>query len=70
MKKTLLIILIFKFSHSIAQSKKEQIELLKIKVDSLKIVIENERNSYLKKTQDLDSIIEININLLNYTIYL
>lgn len=31
-------------NHLFSQSKKEQIELLKLNVDSLKIVLENERN--------------------------
>ena len=58
MKKIFFIILIFQTNLTFSQSKKEQIELLKGNVDSLKTVLENERNSNLNKVQDLNSTIE------------
>ena len=58
MKKILFFILIFQTNLTFSQSKKEEIELLKVNVDSLKIVLENERNSNFKKVQELNSAIE------------
>ena len=58
MKKIFFIILIFQTNLTFSQSKKEQIELLIGNIDSLKTVLENERNSNLNKVQDLNSTIE------------
>lgn len=58
MKKIIFIILIFQTNLIFSQSKKEKIMLLKVSVDSLKIVLENERNSTFKKVQELNSSIE------------
>ena len=41
-----------------SQSKKKEIMLLKVNVDSLKIVLENDRNSNFKEVQELNSAIE------------
>ncbi len=57
MKKILFIILFFQTNLTYAQSKKEQIELLKVNVDSLKVVLKNERNSNFIKVQELNSAI-------------
>jgi len=65
MKKIFFIILIFQTNLTFSQSKKEQIELLKGNVDSLKTVLENERNSNLNKVQDLNSTIENFENLIS-----
>ena len=58
MKKIIFIILIFQTNLIFSQSKKEEIMLLKVSVDSLKIVLENDRNSNFKKVQELNSAIE------------
>jgi regulator of replication initiation timing len=57
MKKIFFILLIFQTNLTFAQSKKVQIEQLKVDVDSLKIVLENESNSNFKKVQELNSAI-------------
>lgn len=58
MKKIIFIILIFQTNLIFSQSKKEEIMLLKVSVDSLKIALENDRNSNFKKVQELNSAIE------------
>jgi hypothetical protein len=54
MKKILFIILILQSNLTFSQSKKAQIEQFKVSVDSLKNVLENERNVNLKKVQELN----------------
>lgn len=58
MKKIIFIILIFQTNMIFSQSKKKEIMLLKVNVDSLKIVLENDRNSNFKEVQELNSAIE------------
>ena len=48
-----------------AQSKKEQIEILKMRTDSLTNVIDNERKINFIKMQELNSVIEIKKNQIN-----
>jgi outer membrane murein-binding lipoprotein Lpp len=58
MKNIFFIILIIQTNLTFSQSKKEQIELLIGNIDSLKTVLENERNSNFKKVKELNSAIE------------
>jgi hypothetical protein len=60
MKKILFVILILQSNLTFSQSKKAQIEQFKVSVDSLKNVLENERNVNLKKVQ------ELNVVIVNY----
>jgi predicted nucleic acid-binding Zn-ribbon protein len=62
MKKILFIILILQSNLTFSQSKKVQIEQFKVSVDSLKNVLENERNVNLKKVQELNA---ANVNFEN-----
>jgi len=62
MKKIIFIILILQSNLTFSQSKKAQIEQFKVSVDSLKNVLENERNVNIKKVQELNAII---VNLEN-----
>lgn len=62
MKKILFIILILQSNLTFSQSKKAQIEQFKVSVDSLKNVLENERNVNLKKVQELNA---ANVNFEN-----
>jgi hypothetical protein len=55
MKKAVLILLIIKASVSIAQSKKEQIESLKLRIDSLNEIIYNDRNTYSQEASKFNS---------------
>lgn len=58
MKKIFFIIIIIQTNFTFSQSKKEQIKLLTENVDSLKTVLENERNFNFKKAQERNSAIE------------
>ena len=58
MKNIFFIILIIQTNLTFSQSKKEKIKLLIGNIDSLKTVLENERNSNFKKVQELNSAIE------------
>lgn len=62
MKKILFVILILQSNLTFSQSKKAQIEQFKVSVDSLKNVLENERNVNLKKVQELNA---ANVNFEN-----
>ncbi len=64
MKKTILFFLLLNNSISIAQSKKEQIETLKLRIDSLNSVIYVERSSSSQNIRNLNS----KITLLEYKI--
>lgn len=64
MKKIMLIVFLFKHCISIAQSKKDQIENYKMKIDSLNSVIISERNTSTQKIISLNS----NISNLELTI--
>jgi regulator of replication initiation timing len=57
MKKIIFIILILHSNLTFSQSKKAQIEQFKVSVDSLKNVLEYERNVNLKKVQELYTVI-------------
>jgi regulator of replication initiation timing len=57
MKKIIFIILILQSNLTFSQSKKAQIEQFKVSIDSLKNVLENERNLNLKKVQELNTVI-------------
>jgi hypothetical protein len=68
MKKYFLLILLLKVSFSFSQSKKEQIDILKNNVDSLKAVIDNDRNLSSQKLIESNSIIsnlEIQVSTKN-----
>jgi TonB family protein len=67
MKKIIFIILILQSNLTFSQSKKAQIEQFKVSVDSLKNVLENERNVNLKKDQELNAVI---VNFENQIILL
>jgi len=67
MKKIIFIILILHSNLTFSQSKKAQIEQFKVSVDSLKNVLEYERNVNLKKVQELN---ETNVNFENQIILL
>jgi predicted nucleic acid-binding Zn-ribbon protein len=62
MKKILFVVLILQSNLTFSQSKKAQIEQFKVSVDSLKNVLENERNVNLKKVQELNA---ANVNFEN-----
>ena len=57
MKKIFFIIIIIQTNFTFSQSKKEQIKLLTENVDSLKTVLENERNFNFKKAQERNCLI-------------
>lgn len=57
MKKIIFIILIFQSNLTFSQSKKVQIEQFKVSIDSLKNVLENEKNVNLKRVQELNVVI-------------
>lgn len=57
MKRLIFFTLFFQFYVSFAQSKKMQIEILNIRVDSLNTILSNERNSNTQKTQELNYLI-------------
>lgn len=59
MKKTILFFLLLNTSISIAQSKKDQIEMLKLRIDSLNSVIYVERNSSSQNIINLNSKISV-----------
>jgi TolA-binding protein len=68
MKKTILFFLLLNTSISIAQSKKEQIEMFKLRIDSLNSVIYVERNSSSNSIINLNSkisVLEIKIDSLS-----
>lgn len=58
-KKTILFFLLLNSSISMAQSKKDQIETLKLRIDSLNSVIYVERNSSSQNILNLDSKISV-----------
>jgi hypothetical protein len=58
MKKIFFLIIIIQTNLTFSQSKKEQIKILTESVDSLKNLLENERNFNFKKAQELNSVIE------------
>ena len=62
MKRILFVVLILQSNLTFSQSKKAQIEQFKVSVDSLKNVLENERNVNLKKVQELNA---ANVNFEN-----
>lgn len=69
MKKTILFFLLLNTSISMAQSKKEQIETLKLRLDSLNSVIYVERNSSNHNITNLNSkisVLEIKIDSLSF----
>ena len=59
MKKAVLFFLLLNTSISIAQSKKEQIEMFKLRIDSLNSVIYVERNSSSNSIINLNSKISV-----------
>ena len=58
MKEIILLLLIFNFGTTFAQSKKEQIEILNIRLDSLKKLISDEREINNSKIKNLNSLYE------------
>ena len=61
----ILILFVFQMKLSFAQSKKEQIEILKMRTDSLTNILDNERKINISKVQGLYSSIEINKNQID-----
>jgi hypothetical protein len=58
MKKLFVFLIILFTNLSFAQSKKEQIELLNLRIDSLMVVLQNDRNGSLKLVQEHNQIID------------
>ena len=52
MKKTILIYFLFKIGLTFGQSKKEQIEMLKMRTDSIANVLDNEREMNVREVQE------------------
>lgn len=65
MKKIIFILFSLQIGLTFAQSKKEQIEILKMRTDSLTNVLDNERKINIIKVQALNSSIEIKKNQIN-----
>jgi hypothetical protein len=63
-KLIIFILILFQIKVAFSQSKKEKIEILKVRTDSLIFVLDNERLINIDKTQQLNASIEIK----NYTI--
>ena len=65
MKIIIFILFVFQMNSTFAQSKKEQIEILKMRTDSLTNVLNNERKINIIKMQELNYLIEITKNQID-----